>query len=73
MMRTLCAAAAVAAAWTLAWPGVTGAIVGARSPQQIDGWIDAATLSLTQADLDEIAASINETGAGAGPSLPPRA
>lgn len=66
-------AAAVAAAWTLAWPGVTGAIVGARSPQQIDGWIDAATLSLTQADLDEIAATINETGAGAGPSLPPRA
>lgn len=66
-------AAAVAAAWTLAWPGVTGAIVGARSPQQIDGWIDAATLSLTRADLDDIAATINETGAGAGPSLPPRA
>lgn len=66
-------AAAVAAAWTLAWPGVTGAIVGARSPQQIDGWIDAASLSLTKADLDEIAATINGTGAGAGPSLPPRA
>ena len=66
-------AAAVAAAWTLAWPGVTGAIVGARSPQQIDGWIDAATLNLTRADLDDIAATINETGAGAGPSLPPRA
>jgi aryl-alcohol dehydrogenase-like predicted oxidoreductase len=66
-------AAAVAAAWTLSWPGVTGAIVGARSPQQIDGWIDAATLSLTPSDLDEIAATINETGAGAGPALPPRA
>jgi aryl-alcohol dehydrogenase-like predicted oxidoreductase len=66
-------AAAVAAAWTLAWPGVTGAIVGARSPLQIDGWIDAATLNLTRADLDDIAATINETGAGAGPSLPPRA
>lgn len=66
-------AAAVAAAWTLAWPGVTGAIVGARSPQQIDGWIDAVSLSLTKADLDEIAVTINETGAGAGPSLPPRA
>ncbi len=33
--------AAVAVAWTLAWPGVSGAIVGARSPEQIDGWIDA--------------------------------
>src|SRR5581483_1115610 len=32
--------ASVAVAWTLAWPGVTGAIVGARSPGQIDGWID---------------------------------
>jgi aryl-alcohol dehydrogenase-like predicted oxidoreductase len=63
-------AAAVAAAWTLAWPGVTGAIVGARSPQQIDGWIDAASLSLNQADLADIAATINETGSGAGPALP---
>src|SRR5437870_9120400 len=38
---------AVAVAWTLAWPGVTGAIVGARTPAQVDGWIDAATLELT--------------------------
>ena len=48
-------AAAVAIAWTLAWPGVTGAIVGAREPAQVDGWIDAATLHLRKADLDEIA------------------
>ena len=27
-------------AWTLAWPGVTGAIVGARNPSQVDGWLD---------------------------------
>ena len=64
-------AAAVAVAWTLAWPGVTGAIVGARAPEQIDGWIDAATLSLTAADLKEIAATIKATGAGSGPALPP--
>ena len=63
--------ASVAVAWTLAWPGVTGAIVGARAPEQIDGWIGAATLSLTRADLDEIAATIKATGAGAGPALPP--
>jgi aryl-alcohol dehydrogenase-like predicted oxidoreductase len=58
-------------AWTLAWPGVTGAIVGARAPKQIDGWIDAATLTLTRTDLDEIAATIKATRAGAGPALPP--
>lgn len=62
---------AVAVAWTLAWPGVTGAIVGARAPEQIDGWIDAATLTLKRYDLEEIAATIIATGAGAGPSLPP--
>lgn len=62
--------AAVAVAWTLAWPGVTGAIVGARSPEQVEGWIAAADLELTDADLDEIAAAIGRTGAGAGPARP---
>ncbi|PYO05132.1 MAG: hypothetical protein DMD30_14480, partial [Gemmatimonadetes bacterium] len=60
----------VAVAWTLAWPGVTGAIVGARSPAQVDGWIDAATLTLTAADLDEIALAIEKIGVGAGPTRP---
>lgn len=60
----------VAVAWTLAWPGVTGAIVGARSPEQVDGWIRAAALQLTPTDLDEIAASLKRTGAGAGPIRP---
>jgi aryl-alcohol dehydrogenase-like predicted oxidoreductase len=58
---------AVAIAWTLAWPGVTGAIVGARSPAQVNGWIDAASIELTPEDLDEIAAAIRQTGAGSGP------
>ena len=62
--------AAVAVAWTLAWPGVTGAIVGARSPAQVDGWIGAAALALTDADLDEIAGAIKRTGAGTGPLRP---
>ena len=66
-------AAAVAIAWTLAWPGVSGAIVGARAPEQVDGWIDAARLTLTDVDLDDIAASIARTGAGTGPSRPPKA
>ena len=58
---------AVAVAWVLANPAVTGAIVGARSPEQVDGWLDAAKLELTGADLDEIAAAIESTGAGEGP------
>jgi aryl-alcohol dehydrogenase-like predicted oxidoreductase len=62
--------AAAALAWTLAWPGVTGAIVGARNASQIDGWIDAAKLELTKDDMAAIDAAIRTTGAGAGPSLP---
>jgi aryl-alcohol dehydrogenase-like predicted oxidoreductase len=62
---------AVAVAWTLAWPGVSGAIVGARSPEQVDGWISAAGLVLDVEDLDAIAAAIERTGAGAGPARLP--
>lgn len=62
--------AAVAVAWTLAWPGVTAAIVGARRPAQLDGWLPAATLELTPADLAEIAAALETTGAGRGPVRP---
>jgi len=64
---------AVAVAWTLAWPGVSGAIVGARSPEQVDGWISAADLVLDAEDLAEIGAAVLSTGAGTGPSRPPLA
>ena len=63
---------AVAIAWVLAWHGVTAAIVGARSPKQVDGWIDAPDVSLTEADLAEIAAAVEQTGAGEGPAVPRR-
>ncbi|MGI5330905.1 aldo/keto reductase [Actinomadura nitritigenes] len=62
--------AEVAIAWTLAWPGVTGAIVGARRADQVDGWTGAGSVGLTPADLDEIAAAINASGAGTGPARP---
>ncbi|MEU6752550.1 aldo/keto reductase [Spirillospora sp. NPDC046719] len=62
--------AEVAIAWTLAWPGVTGAIVGARRADQVDGWIGAGSVELTPADLDEIAAAITASGAGTGPARP---
>jgi aryl-alcohol dehydrogenase-like predicted oxidoreductase len=62
--------ATVAVAWTLAWPGVTGAIVGARTPAQVDGWLAAATFQLSHDELVAIAAAIGSTGAGSGPALP---
>jgi aryl-alcohol dehydrogenase-like predicted oxidoreductase len=64
---------AVAVAWTLAWPGVTGAIVGARSARQVEGWIAAATLELSDEDLDEIAEALERIGAGSGPTRVERA
>src|SRR2546425_4646350 len=50
--------AAVAVAWTLARPRVGRAIVGARSPAQVDGWIGSAALALTRGGFDEIAGAI---------------
>jgi len=44
----------VAIAWTLRHPAVTGAIVGARNPKQIDGVIRSADVKLTPADIAEI-------------------
>jgi len=41
--------------------------VGARSPEQVDGWIDAASLELTEDDLAELRAAIARNGAGHGP------
>jgi aryl-alcohol dehydrogenase-like predicted oxidoreductase len=64
--------AAVAVAWTLCWP-ITAAIVGARSPEQVDGWLPAASVRLDAEDLAAIEAAIGTTGAGAGPALPARA
>ena len=57
---------AVAVAWTLAWPGVTGAIVGARDPAQVDGWIEAARLQFSAEDLAEIVGALGRIGAGSG-------
>jgi len=64
--------AAIAVAWTLAWAGVTGAIVGARRPDQVDGWLAAADLVLSEQDLDELADAVHTTGAGTGPAHPQR-
>jgi len=60
----------LAIAWVLAWPAVTGAIVGARSAMQVDGWIGAADVRLSEEDLTDIAAVIRQAGAGEGPARP---
>jgi aryl-alcohol dehydrogenase-like predicted oxidoreductase len=60
--------AAVAVAWTLSWQGVTGAIVGARSPKQVDGWIAAGAMELGPDELEQIAAAAQ--GVGEGPTHP---
>jgi aryl-alcohol dehydrogenase-like predicted oxidoreductase len=57
----------LAVAWVLSWRGVTGAIVGGRSPEQVDGWIQSPMRKLTDEDLDEIAVALLRTGAGTGP------
>jgi aryl-alcohol dehydrogenase-like predicted oxidoreductase len=44
----------VAIAWTLSNPAVDGAIVGFRSPEQVDPLIDAANLELSQDDITTI-------------------
>jgi aryl-alcohol dehydrogenase-like predicted oxidoreductase len=51
-----CSPGEVAIAWTLRLPAVTGAIVGGRSPEQVDGIVGAADLKLTDDELDEIEA-----------------
>ena len=58
--------ATVAVAWCLAHPGVTAAIVGARDPGQVDGWIGAPDIELTTHDLTDIADAVHRTGAGQG-------
>jgi aryl-alcohol dehydrogenase-like predicted oxidoreductase len=61
---------AIAVAWTLTFPGVTGAIVGGRSPAQVDGWVGAGEIALTDADLTEIRSALTDLQAGSGPLEP---
>ena len=52
-------AAVVALAWTLRDPAVTGAIVGARRPEQVDGFIPAMEFRLSPDEADEIDRFLN--------------
>ena len=44
----------VAIAWTLRHPGVTGAIVGARRPSQVDGIFPSTTLRLSPQEIEQL-------------------
>lgn len=48
----------VAIAWTLRQPAVTGAIVGARSAAQVDGFLGAADFRLTAEEIAEIETAV---------------
>ncbi len=64
--------AEMAIAWTLAWPGVSGVIVGARTAEQVDGWARSSSLRLDASTLEQIEAALIATGAGDGPTHPRR-
>jgi aryl-alcohol dehydrogenase-like predicted oxidoreductase len=51
----------LAIAWTLRHPAVTGAIVGARNPDQVDGFIGAMDFRLDDDELAEIEAALPES------------
>ncbi len=53
----------VAIAWTLRHPAVTGAIVGARSAAQVDGFIGAGEFRLDDGELQEIDRALAELAA----------
>jgi aryl-alcohol dehydrogenase-like predicted oxidoreductase len=54
-------AAEVAVAWTLGHPAVTGAIVGARRAEQVDGFVGAVDFRLSESEMDEVRANLPES------------
>lgn len=58
----------LAVRWVLSFAAVTGAIVGARNPGQVDGWIAAGGGGLDESTLAEIREAMLATGAGSGPT-----
>jgi aryl-alcohol dehydrogenase-like predicted oxidoreductase len=62
----------LAVAWTLAQSGVTAAIVGARLPRHVDGWVRAGDLELSPEVLAELAGAVTASDAGTDdPPQPP--
>jgi aryl-alcohol dehydrogenase-like predicted oxidoreductase len=68
--RAGCSLVELAIAWVLQWPGVTGAIVGVCTPEQLDRVLAASRRRLPPAVTEEIARALESTGAGSGPCRP---
>ena len=60
--------AQLAIAWVLAQPAVDVAIVGARSPEQLEQTAPAGEIHLTQATLQEIERIVREAVPIGGPA-----
>ncbi|MEU8588279.1 aldo/keto reductase [Streptomyces sp. NPDC048664] len=56
--------AQVALAWVLSRPGVTALVIGPRTPEHVDGALDALELSLTEPELVRLDALFPPTGRG---------
>jgi aryl-alcohol dehydrogenase-like predicted oxidoreductase len=55
-------------AWTLRWPAVTSAIVGARNPKQLRETVEAGSVKLSQEVIDEIGRLLGTKDKGLGTS-----
>lgn len=64
--------AAVAVAWSLAWPGVSAVAVGARCPEHVDAVAGAPDIELSVRDLSDIANLLPDIGSDLGPVHPRR-
>lgn len=56
--------ASIALAWALAASGVSAAIVGARHPRQIDGWLQAGDIELTATEIELLDHELRKSSAG---------
>ncbi|WP_370675426.1 aldo/keto reductase [Pleomorphomonas sp. PLEO] len=70
--RRHAAPSAVAAAWSLTWPGVAGVAIGARCPEQLTAIARAAEIDLSVRDLSDIANLLPTLGSERGPLHPRR-
>jgi aryl-alcohol dehydrogenase-like predicted oxidoreductase len=64
--------AAVAVAWSLAWPGIAAVTVGARTEDEVDAIAEAEAIELSVRDLSDIANLLSGIGSGFGPVHPRR-
>jgi aryl-alcohol dehydrogenase-like predicted oxidoreductase len=62
--------AELASGWVLSWPGVSAAILGARTRQQLASWAGQGAEELPAGIMARIAVLLEQTGAGVGPVRP---